>query len=273
MEEENNKPEKKVNKTLIIIIIVAGLVLVIGGIILGTKLLNKDEPKNEEPPVDNPTPDNQEPAEKKELNDSSAISKLEKFVIVASYEDSNENGKANMFMRGINSLDNNIKLQLAWNSLINIQKVQTKVGTDVTEKYKDVAGIQEKEEISLVQFDTEYKSLFNEDASYTEDDKFGVCPGIYKIDKELGKIIIGVECGGLNPTEYYSKIYKYEEDNSFYYVYQYVGTNDPMNNKFVKIKSGETVNVSSFEGNEDKFETVVWKFDKNFNFISTENIG
>jgi hypothetical protein len=273
VEEKNNKSNKKENKTLIIIVIVIGLALVIGGVFLGTKLQNKDEPKNEEPPIDNSKPDDLEPGKKKELNDSNAISKLEKFVIVASYEDSNENGKANMFMNGISSLDHTIKLRLAWNSLINIQKIQTKVGTDVAEKYKNVAGIEEKEEISLVQFDTEYKSLFNENTSYTENDNFSGCPGIYKIDKELGKIIIGVECGGFNPTEYYSKIYKYEEDNSFYYVYEYVGTNDSQSNKLVKVSSREEVDVPSFEGNEDKFETVVWKFDKNFNFISTENIG
>jgi hypothetical protein len=41
------------------------------------------------------------------------------------------------------------------------------------------------------------------------------------------------------------------------------------NDTFTKVESGEIVEVDSFTGNESKFDTLVWKFDKNYKFIST----
>ena len=273
MNLQEEKPVKSKKNLAIIFIAIAVILFGVGGFFLG-KSMNTNNGDNKEENKDNTEiPEPTEITEPIEITDNLIIEKLKKFVEVASYEDGNENGDALQFMQGINDLDDKTKQQLTWNSLINIQKVQEKV-TTIPDKYKDDLDLINYDEISIEQFNNEYKSLFNQDPIIDyENPNFGGCPGLYKIDQELGKIYIGRECGGFSPVEYYSKIYKYEEDNSYYYVYQYVGTNDPADNKYVKIKSGEVVDVTTFEGNEELFETVVWKFKKDFSFVSTENKG
>ena len=286
MEEDNKisvESEKKENflnkkkqvkgkplKIWIIVIVIIFMLFTFGaGLALGKNLYGKDNKKET-------TKENQEQTNvKKELKDSNVINKLEKFVKVASYDNTMGYGKAEIFMLGISNLSKDLKLYLAYESLIPIGKAQTKIA-EVPEKYKDDIHFNagETEEVTISAFDDEYKSLFNESPKYEDNEIEGIgCPMFYKVDRELGKIFIGAECGGTGEPEKYYKIYKYEEDDNYYYVSQYVGTEDPLANTLTKIKSHEVVDVPSFEGNEDKFETVIWRFDKNLNFISTENIG
>ena len=244
------------------------------GLFLGKELFSeKTNKKKNDNNKDNEV--NENVNVKKELNDSIAISKLEKFVKVASYNNAIGDGIEGKFMTGTSDLTKKDKLQLTYQSLISISKIMRKIGS-IPDKYKndDHFDINGTEEITIKEFDDEYKLLFNENPNYNDVEIEGMgCPAFYKVDRELGKIFIGRECGGTGYPEVYYKIYKYEEDKNYYYVYQYVAKEDPVNNTINKYKSNEVVNVQSFDGNEDKFETVIWKFDKNYNFVSTENIG
>ena len=290
MEENNKVPnegteEKKQNvltkktqvkgkplKIWIVVVIIVFMLFTFGiGLSLGKELYgNKDNNEEKKAPKEE-----EKTNVKKGVTDTNAVSRLEQFVIAASYNDSVGNGYSSLFMKGTTSIEQNVKYAVAWNSLIMIKQIPTTKVEIVPDKYKDDDHfLGDITEIAIDEYTNEYKRLFNQEPNYNEIGSYSFgCPGPYKIDTELGKIFIGKECGGTGNPEYYYKIYNYEEDDSFYYVYQYVAVENPINKTIDKIKSNETVNVSSFEGNEDKFETVVWKFDKNFNFISTENVG
>ena len=260
----------------LIVMIVIFMLFTFGlGLYLGKELYGKEETKKStNKPVEQPEVEQPENV-KKEVTDASAKTRLEDFVKAASYDDLIGNGFAREFMTGKDSIDTKMRASIAWNSLVMIKKIPQVKVDPVPDKYKDdIHFLSDMKEISITSYTNEYKRLFNDDPNYDliGDYSFG-CPGPYKVDQELGKIYIGVECGGTGNPEYYYKIFKYEEDNKNYYVYEYVGTKNPSTEKLVKVKSNEEVNVTSFEGNEDKFETVVWTFDKNFNFISSENIG
>ncbi len=255
----------------LIVMIVIFMLFTFGlGLYLGKELYGKEETKKtSDKPVEQPT------NVKKEVTDASAKTRLEDFVKAASYDDPINNGFAKEFMNGKDSIEPKMKAAIAWNSLVMIKEIPQVKVDPVPEKYKDDDHfISNMTEINITSYTNEYKRLFNDEPNYDliGEYSFG-CPGPYKVDQELGKIYIGSDCGGTGNPKYYYKIFKYEEDNKNYYVYEYVGTEIPFTNTLTKVKSGEVVNVSSFEGNEDKFETVVWTFDKNFNFISSENIG
>ena len=143
-------------------------------------------------------------------------------------------------------------------------------------------------QLPIQTFKDEYKRLFKEEYTIKgEDYQFGACPFIFKTDLELGYMFYSNQCGGTGISGYMYSNYKYESDENYYYVYQYVtyfGENEekqiielnkPKSKEFVVSIPSDKYNEikSTFEENKTKFETVKWKFDKEFNFISTENIG
>ena len=256
-------------KVWIIIMIIVFMLFTFGiGISLGKELARKELNNNKEEEPTN---------EIKEVKDSNAITRLDNYVKAASFDDSVGNGMARDYMTGKSSVDQISKNKLAWISLLFVKQTPTPTVTNIPDKYKDdlLFNAGAVTEIPLSSYANEYKGLFNEEFIYNNNisDYSVICPGAYKVEQELDRIYISRECGGTGNPPYFYKIYKYEEDNSNYYVYEYVATENPETGELIKVKSGEVVNVTTFEGNEDKFETVVWKFDKNFNFINTENKG
>ena len=95
---------------------------------------------------------------------------------------------------------------------------------------------------------------------------------MYVVEEDLGNIYLSDQCGDFFDTsDTLLKTYKYVQDDNYYYVYQYIGIYNGETKEYEKYGgSYEVVDVPSFEGYEDKFGTLVWKFDKNCLFVSTE---
>ena len=131
-------------------------------------------------------------------------------------------------------------------------------------------------ELDFVDFNEKYAYFFNESISYDKLSQYAYggsnavgCPVIYKVDKELGKIYFSNYCTEYASSErYLTKVYDYDYDDNFYYVYEYIAKYGDTDG-FYRASNFEEVEVDEFEGNEKSFDTLVWKFDKNYNFIST----
>ena len=95
-------------------------------------------------------------------------------------------------------------------------------------------------------------------------------PVLYKVDQELGKIYFTNYIGGTSSGDrYVSKVFDYESDDDFYYVNEYIAKVSS-NDKFYRTAVNDTeVEVNDFYGNENSFDILVWKFDKDYNFVST----
>lgn len=302
--QQESKSKKTIKgkglKAYIIVIIIIALAITYGcGFLLGKKLYEKEnEPKEPDKPVEQPNNngnntekpniEQKDDNEIKSLTDTTIINKLDNFIKVAAYVSDAGDGTGKLFLNGQNGLTDILKYKMVQQSVINIDKKITKIQTP--EKYKNDMYLGQEETIDSVKIDdlnSAYEMLFNEKASsdlateleFDRNKENLGCPFIRKADKELGVAFLARDCGGTCGGEHKQNTYKYEYDANYYYVYQYVGFFNSKNcteskkDEFSLIKSNKVLNVNSFEGNEDKFETVIWKFDKNFNFISTENVG
>ncbi len=176
-------------------------------------------------------------------------------------------------------LDDNQKIQLTYQAVYeDIEKV-----TEVPDKYKDDKDYFESNvyEYSLNLFGYRYEQLFNEefDASLLEKNLIGGehpvgCPVIYMIDEELDKVYFSSFCGKTNNRGFETKVYDFYEDENYYYVYEYIAGYyyNNGNKVYYRVHDKEETSVDTFAGNEDLFETLSWKFDKNYNFISTSYV-
>ncbi len=136
-------------------------------------------------------------------------------------------------------------------------------------------------EISFDEFNKKYKYYFNEIADfdalsnyeYGNEETIGN-PVLYKVDFELGKIYFSNYVkGNVSSDRYITKVFDYDEDDLFYFVYEYIAKYNE-NEGFYRaaVDEDELVDVDDFYGNETKFDTLVWKFDKDYNFVSTTYI-
>ncbi len=257
---------KALSAWLIVIIAIFMLFTFGIGIYLGKELFADKEKKNDS----NPVVDNNDVEEK--------VNTMDSFIEAALYSDSAGDSIANEFVQGIKDLTENYKLVVTYNSLVKIKNENKKV-TEIPEKYKDEEDYWKEavSELPIESFKNEYKLLFKTELNTKLNDNSTLgCPAVYKYDEDLGNIYLSNQCGGTGAAVYKYKTYKTDEDENYYYVYQYVGTIrdiDLDNKEFKKPIANEVVNVTSFEGNEDKFETLKWTFDKNYNFVKTENLG
>ena len=224
-------------------------------------------------PFGSKTKSNKAKGKEKELTDKAAIEKLDYLIKVLSYKDSYGNGFGDIFFVGKEEIDSNQKINIAYYSAILINDKAKKV-TKLDDKYKDDYYLNSLDlsELSIDEFKNEYKKLFNEDIDLNDSNAFSIymCPRVVKYDKDANKLYISNECVSMYNDKYYYKNYKYTSDNDYYYVYQYIGVQT--DGKYYKTKSHEEVNVNAFEGNEEKFEKIVWRFDKKYNFASTMDI-
>ena len=287
MEEQQEKQKKKSfwnNKKIVkgkalsawvIVMILIFMLFTFGlGLFLGKELFAKDN-SNGGKPSNNAEPANTEA----NTIDKNIEEKTKSFIAAAMYSNDGGDGIAVVFTKGINKLSADEKAIVTYNSLVNV-KNENKEVTVTPDKYKSEDDYWQGAtitELSIESFKNEYKEFFKEEVNLSSI-KVGFfgCPFVYKMDEELGNFYLSNQCGGTGSPVYQYKTYETSEDDNYYYVKQYVGTErytDDGSKEYKKVKSDEVVNVTSFEGNENKFETVVWKFDKNFNFVSTENIG
>ena len=288
--------EKKSKKTIIVSIAVIIICFFVGffvGRFIESDSKNKNDDKKESNEKivedDEKKEDVIDDGKNEEVNIPVEIKeKIDKFILAASYVDDSfeisnydeEHDKSITIYHGLEGVTDNQKLKIVYSALYNYDKKYTQLtNSTVPEKYKgdsywnltdDSMRIYQ---ISIQDFKDEYLYLFGSNVVLSSPDYIGGCPHAFKIDEELGYIYLSNQCGGDGTPYYFNKTYKYAEDNNYYYVYQYVGMRLAGTKTFKKISSGDEVQVDSFEGNEDKFETLVWKFDKKGYFISTENIG
>ncbi len=270
---KEKKPKKKKNKFLIILFIfiliggfgVSGYILV-DEVFLKDKKEDKQEEKKE-PDIPEPIDDNEE----RDLTDQAAIDRLSKFVLAASYNDKDNKGIMNYFVLGVKDLTPESKVVIAYNSVFKVTHRQTPIA-EIPAKYARNVSMTYLDEFPIDAFNEEYRILFNEELAYDVYSLNSVwCPRFYTIDPEVNRMYIAQDCQDQSGKKYESKIFKLTGDKDYYYVYQHA--TEVVGNKYKIISTGQIANVNSFEGNEKKFDTIVWLFDKNFNFVRTRNLG
>lgn len=277
MDEETKKKKLSNKKRLIIIISVgAGLIL----IFLIASLFLK---KNRE--LKHAHEDKEEIVYKDVVREKKTIEKLYTFVNAAMYNDFGYEGLARTFTKGVDKLNKEQKLKLVFQYLTSITYENEKIDkNNIPERYKNDETIGNfKNAMSMLSSRTlekEYQKIFNEEPKYDEETlkKLKTCPSVYKLDTRVKKIFLFNECNLKGDSIILTKIFNYKFDEDYYYVYQYVGLmkeakDEKDKRTYWRIKDNKKVDVEDFYGHETSFETVIWKFDKNYNFISTSNNG
>lgn len=267
MDEEKKKEKKKTDIKTIIILSVIIVALTIVAIFINL-------PKSEK---------TEEDKYKDVIKDKSSLEKLNNFINAAMYNDVGNEGVAYDFAKGLNSLTDKQKNILVFNYLVNVETLNEKINEEnIPEKYKTDEYIGNfnivMSFLSSRTFDKEYGKLFGGTPNYDEASliEMNTCPKVYKFDTRLKKMFLFNECNLEGDKILLTKTYNYKFDDDYYYVYQYVGImklkqEGEEKDTFTKVKDEEVVDVESFVGNESKFETLIWKFDKDYNFISTSN--
>lgn len=250
------KKEKK-NIGLIILVVIL-LVTCIG---MGTfifinrdKLTTKENTTIEEKNTDKPS--------NEVTNEEKAI--LERFIKAASIDDDivSEIVTAKYFNKGTTEITKEIKLKMAYNDIVNSDKKEEYVLTDedITQMTTTIPKEQlggngvSYENVTVIKtsdFEQAYKDFFNEDAIYSLDDiKDLGCPAPWGINKDLGNIYLFHRCGGVSLGTYITEIVSYEKDRDYYLVHQKGGW--------------------STEDKVEKTTKILWKFNKDLKFVSTE---
>ena len=104
--------------------------------------------------------------------------------------------------------------------------------------------------IKISDFDNAYKTFFNEEPDYTfKEIEFLGCPSPWGMNKELDKFYLFHRCGGVSESSYEPKITSFDTDGKFYLVHQ-------------QVKSAYGREVDNFN--------LLWRFNKDLNFVSTE---
>lgn len=250
------KKEKK-NIGLIILVVIL-LVTCIG---MGTFIfINRDKLTTKE----NTTIEekNTDKTSNEVTNEEKAI--LERFIKAASIDDDivSEIVTAKYFNKGTTEITKEIKLKMAYNDIVNSDKKEEYVLTDedITQMTTTIPKEQlggngvSYENVTVIKtsdFEQAYKDFFNEDAIYSLDDiKDLGCPAPWGINKGLGNIYLFHRCGGVSLETYITEIVSYEKDRDYYLVHQKGGW--------------------STEDKTEKTTKILWKFNKDLNFVSTE---
>ena len=210
--------------------------------------------------------------------------RLKDFVETASIYNPSFNSLITELSRETFGLTERQRVTLAYQAVIgDIVKVTEKT---LPEKYEDerdyFIGEGEKGvyELDFTDFNDKYAYFFGRSISYDRLAQFAYggaeavgCPVIYKVDKELGKIYFSNYCANEAVADrYITKVYDYDYDDNFYYVYEYIAKYGDVDG-YYRASNYEEVEVDEFDGNERKFDTLIWKFDKDYNFVSTTYKG
>ncbi len=275
MDEETKKKAKaKKQKMIIIISIVVGVILVSIITVLLFKKNKELKHAHEE-----------EDVFKDVIRDKKVIEKIGTFVSAAMINDYSYEGLSRTFAKGVTKLSSEQKLQIVFQYLTKVLYANEKITKEnIPERYKNDETISNTKEImsmlSSRTLEKEYTKLFNEEVKYDENSlkKLNTCPSVYKLDTRIKKIFLFNECKTETDGLIITKTYNYKFDNDYYYVYQYVALmkkSEEDNDKYTywRVKSNKKLKVDDFSGHEAEFETIIWKFDKKYNFISVTNEG
>lgn len=255
------KEKDKINIGVIIIIILIVLCIGLGAFIFCNrdKFVAKENTKIEEKVE-------KETEKKDDVNTVSEEdkAKLNKFIEIASIDDTitSKVVTATYFNKGVSYITKEVKLKMAYNVTYNLGTFENYVLTeDEINKIPEEDGIKNDktyigEKVTVIKvsdFENAYKEFFDEEPSYTLDDLSELgCPRIQAIDRGRDKIYLFSRCGGTTIMSYDTEIISYEKDDNYYLVHQKA-------KKYNKATS--TV--------EEEYN-ILWKFDKNLKFVSTE---
>jgi hypothetical protein len=266
--------ENKKRNLISIIILIIGLVVIIGSLVWHFALNGKKE----EPPKEEPT----EQVVQLKLED--IPEKVTKFIEVGLH-DQQYGYLAEKFIKGASKLDAADKNVMA----IYLTNTTEITKATVPDKYK---GTEDEEYLlgdpkgliaSIDDFKNNYKLLFNEEVdlsfikshTYHDGEFLSVCPLLYGVLEEEKVIVLSKNCGGTNIDHLETKVYDYKKVGNNYEVYQYVGyksTNDKNEEYYLRLDR-TIIEVDKFEGNEDKFSTLVWTFDKDYKFVKSKVVN
>lgn len=260
----NEEEQKKKKPNMIIIIALIIIVLAVIGFIVFKIITKKEEPEDKFKNV---------------VRDPVSIEKLNNFVNAAMYNDFGYEGLAYDFAKGIDKITNEQKIKIIFQSLINVKYELDKIdSSNIPEKYKNDNNINNPNAVMLSSrsFEKEYEKTFGEKPDYDENSLKEVkgCPSVYKYDSRVKKIFLLNDCKLEGDTLLLTRTFNYKFEDDYYYVYQYIGL---MKNRkegeekdtYMKLNANEVVDVDDFSGHEKEFETLIWKFDKDYNFINT----
>ena len=270
--------KKKSSKVPFIIIIVIVVLAACGGayIYMTTDNKKKEEKQEQQEQKQEEKKDEEKEEEPVENNNEEikVDEKIDNFMKYATYN----KGFEDVLYKGVNSLTTKFKYDMTVYASDSVKITEE----TLPEKYKGTEEetylVTEPEPIMITfdEFNKKFKEFFKEDtdlkymkdhsAKVSDDEKLGACPFLYIVDEEIKQLIFSYQCGGLEVEEYNTKIYDYKKDANNYYVYTYVARHSEDYKKL----DGTVVDVDTFDGNEDKFSTVVWTFDKDYNFVSTQ---
>ena len=177
--------------------------------------------------------------------------KIDHFIEIGTYSDVGSAYLTKVFYDGVTELTKEQKLEMAYLG-VYLSKNFTKV-EEVPEKYKDSEQFKDLEtvgykEMSISEYEKEYKYLFNEEIGEYEATEITGCPHPFLKDEELDAIYMSSQCGGTGNPEYKTETISETEEDGYHIITQKAGYNDDL-------------------------KEIVWKFDKDGNFVSTTNNG
>lgn len=250
-----DEPKKKSSAPLIILMFLIGIGLGFGAN-YGISYFNKDADKKESSVTEDTTK-----TKKLELTESTKA-KMEMIILSGGIAQTTGNWDVpKKFFNGTDQLDNQMKYVITWNfikyyigadgskPLIEVNEI-TKMDTSFTEEQLKNYSSEDFYSISKSGFDSIYKSFFNEEPNYTIKDLADLgCPSPMAIDSKNDRLLFVHACGGTGGA-ISSVIKSYESDENTYMAHV------------------ET--TESYADAGDTVHKVLWKFDKDLNFISTE---
>lgn len=295
MEEENKNlevetlvvptPEKPKKGSNILVIIIAILVLFLGGgftvwgIILAANVTKEEVPKEEEKKEEK-KPD-QSPA-KKGIDEERLMYFVEAGINSRNVGESNDS-LTKGYIKPLTKYDE-IKITLA--RTIEVDKVYEKIDSFPDEyplEFDYAEGV-DHYKMKVDDFKNTYKKLFNKNFEYDFSDLkhrlvgSQTCPYVLATDEKNGLIYLFSlkdQCIKIKQLANAKTLYKnisVDEDNDYYYVRQYIGfhySGSEYDNEAFYDGKGNTIEVDKFEGNEEKFSKITWKFTKEYDFVST----
>lgn len=252
------EPKKKSNAPLIILMFLIGIGIGFGAN-YGMSYFNIGVDKKESSTTEDATK-----IDKLELTES-AKAKMEMFIKSATIcsSGSADCGISKKFIEDVNKLDNSAKYTIAWNYIKFIGNFEGDMTNDPLD-YSKLDTYLSKETFDSIDpsgkvvlpffkksfYDNVYAQFFNEKPNYNVKDLESIgCPSPVAIDAENDKLYYYSACGGIGyATEGIVKSYDIDGDN-------YI-----VHSEITEYSVGE----------EDVVHKVLWKFDKDLNFISTE---
>lgn len=243
--------EEKKNNIGILLIIVLIIGAVIGfGVSKWSNLLSNDNNK------ENETVEKEETKDGLELTDE-VKAKLKEWVEIADfYSTISTSSTLETFAKGVTSLDTKTKLMMTYNATDYSQDLYALTKDDISKMETTIdKKSMDGEEVYIMKisdFNSKYKELFQEEASYTIKDLDFGCPLSWGMDKSQDRIYLFDRCGGISSTRTDAEITSYDKDDNYYLVHEKVDLIDTTNNKVTK----------SYK--------ILYKFDKDLKFVSSE---